>query len=37
MRAALQQLSSLKDSEIAATKAGWERKVEDLMKQVIFL
>ena len=35
MRAALQQLSSLKDNEIAATRAGWENKVDDLMKQVI--
>ena len=35
MRAALQQLSSLKDNEIAATRAGWENKVDDLMKQVV--
>lgn len=34
MRAALEQLSRLKDDEIAATRAGWENKVQDLMKQV---
>ena len=34
MKAAMERLSSLKDSEIMATKAGWEKKVEDLMTQV---
>ena len=37
MRAALQRLSTLKDSEIMATKVGWEKKVEDLMSQVKYL
>lgn len=37
MRAALQQLSSMKDEEIAATKKGWENKVQGLMQQVIII
>ena len=36
MRAAMERLSSLKDSEIMATKAGWEKKVVDLMSQVTY-
>jgi len=34
MRAALEQLAKMKDGEIAATRAGWEHKVQELMKQV---
>ncbi|KAL3864834.1 hypothetical protein ACJMK2_006484 [Sinanodonta woodiana] len=36
-RAALQHLASLKDEEIAASKAGWEKRVNDLMKQIAML
>ena len=35
-RAALQQLSRLKDEEIKASKKGWENIVNDLQKQVRF-
>ncbi|XP_052773969.1 protein FAM184A-like [Mya arenaria] len=34
MRAALEQLSRMKDEEISATRAGWEKKVQELMKQI---
>jgi len=37
MRSALTQLSRMKDDEIAATKAGWEKKVQDLMRQVMYI
>lgn len=33
-KAALQQLSRLKDEEIAASKRGWENIVNELQKQV---
>jgi hypothetical protein len=37
MRAALEQLSKMKDEEIMATRSGWENKVADLTKQVIMI
>ncbi|KAL4231837.1 hypothetical protein ACF0H5_009413 [Mactra antiquata] len=37
MKAALEQLSRMKDEEIMATKAGWENKVQELMKQIASL
>lgn len=33
-KAALQQLSKLKDEELAAAKVGWERIVSEMQKQV---
>lgn len=33
-KAALQQLSRLKDEEIAASKRGWENIVNELQRQV---
>lgn len=37
MRAALRQLSAMKDEEITATRQGWENKVQELMKQITSL
>lgn len=37
MRAALEQLSYMKDEEISLTKAGWEKKIQDLMRQIASL
>ncbi|XP_060568985.1 protein FAM184A-like, partial [Ruditapes philippinarum] len=37
MRAALEQLSKMKDEEIMVTRSGWENKVADLTKQIASL
>jgi hypothetical protein len=35
-RAALEQLSRLKDEESSAVQLGWEKKVQALMAEVVF-
>ena len=36
-RAALAQLTTLKDAEIEAAKQGWETKITELLQQVLTL
>uniref|UniRef100_S4RWL4 Family with sequence similarity 184 member A n=1 Tax=Petromyzon marinus TaxID=7757 RepID=S4RWL4_PETMA len=36
-RTALEQLSQVKDQELAATRDGWQRKIQDLLDQISLL